>query len=100
MGKIMVEGIDEVEKAVALAALYNASQPLGMGFMHYDPAEMTVEEADKLLQEFSHFDYLKGRVMKLHFDKPVLDFRLYDRDNGEGAGLAAVMNAVTTPEKK
>lgn len=34
-----------VDKAAYLAALYNASQPQGMGFMHYDPTPMTREQA-------------------------------------------------------
>lgn len=44
--KISLAGLD---KAAVLAALYNASRPQGMGFMHYDPTPMTVKEASKIL---------------------------------------------------
>ena len=37
-----------LDKAKILAALYNASRPLGMGFMQYDPAPMATEEARDL----------------------------------------------------
>lgn len=42
--------IADLDKAEVLAALYNASKPQGMGFMHYDPAPMGVEEARQHLR--------------------------------------------------
>ena len=36
-------------KAAILAALYNASKPLGLGFMHYDPTPMTETEAEEII---------------------------------------------------
>ena len=60
--KIDLTGLD---KAEVLAALYNASRPLGMGFIHYDPAPMGKEEAAEYLEGGTYFDYLKGRVMKI-----------------------------------
>jgi hypothetical protein len=83
------------QKAKVLAALYNASKPLGMGFMHFDPAPMTEAEAAEILSEREHFDYLKGRVMKLSLSGESFDPRLYDRDNGEGAAARAVAAALT-----
>lgn len=76
-------------KAEVLAALYNASQPLGMGILHYDPTPMTVEQAQSIIDEYKshntqYFDYLKGRVMKIDLSGDTLDPRLYDRDNGQG----------------
>jgi len=85
--KISLEGLD---KAVVLAALYNASRPLGMGFMHYNPAPMTTEQARALLEGCTYFDYLQGRVMKVDLGGDVLDPWLYDRDNGQGAALRAI----------
>jgi len=81
-----------VDKAEVLAALYNASKPLGMGFLAFDPAPMTRDEAAVIL-ESSHtgyVDYCKGRVMKVDLSRDVLDPRLYDRDNGPGAALRAI----------
>ena len=87
MGTISLEGLD---KAEVLAALYNASTPLGMGFLHYDPVPMTADEARELLARSTCFDYLKGRVMKVDLSGDELDPWLYDRDNGDGAAMQAI----------
>ena len=79
------------DKAEVLAALYNASQPLGLGFLQADSNKMTTEEARELLSDGSgYFDYLKGRVMKVDLSGEELDPWLYDRDNGQGAAEAAI----------
>lgn len=95
-----VRGIDRAE---LLAALYNRARPLGMGFLHFDPADMTWGEAKRVLVEatvprFSggptaYFDYLRGRVMKINVLADDLDPWLYDRDNGTGA-VASVVEAL------
>ena len=77
--------ISRKDKAQVLAALYNASRPIGLGFLQYDPTPMTVEEARELLKQTTYFDYLKGRVMKVDLSGDELETRLYDRDNGDGA---------------
>ena len=77
-------------KPEVLAILYNNSKPLGMGFLHYDPKPMTVNEAKTLLEKGFHFDYLKGRVMKVDLSGDELDPWLYDRDNGQGAAQKAI----------
>lgn len=86
-----------LNKADVLAALYNASQPLGMGILHFDPKPMTREEAQQELvagcphpKGGVYFDYLKGRVMKVHIGGDFLDPFLYDRDNGPGAAARAI----------
>lgn len=86
-----------LNRAQALAALYNASKPRVMGILHYNPKPMTEEEAKELLGEKGcYFDYLAGRVMKLNFqaDNPSIEEWLYDRDNGPGAAQRAIDNAV------
>lgn len=79
-----IQGLD---KAAVLAALYNASKPQGMGFMHYEPQPMTVEEARQLLKSGqTYFDYVKGRVMKIDLKKDdEVDTWGYNRDNGADA---------------
>lgn len=57
--------ISNLSKGKVLAALYNASHPQGMGILHFNPAQMTEEEANGLLQQQTYFDYLMGRVMKV-----------------------------------
>ncbi len=86
MAMISLAGLD---KAAVLAALYNASRPQGMGFMHYDPKPMTVDEAQRIGAD-RYFDYLKGRVMKVDLSGDNLDPYLYDRDNGQGAAEKAI----------
>jgi hypothetical protein len=85
--------VNDTNRALVLAALYNASRPQGLGWIPYAPKDMTEEEAQGFLKDCDYFDYLKGRVMKIYMGKPgtaiELDFRLYDRDNGQGAGEQA-----------
>jgi len=68
---------------MVLAALYNASAPMGMGFLHYNPTPMTEKEAAKLLKKYKYFDYLYGRLMKVSFETEDVSFEMYNRDNGE-----------------
>lgn len=84
--------ISQHNKADVLRVLYDAAKPQGLGFLHFDPAPMTRDEADSLLKGGSnYFDYLKGRVMKVRIcDDGELDPRLYDRDNGNGAAARAI----------
>ncbi len=84
--------LKNLEKAAVLAALYNASKPLGRGHLHYDPSPMTVEEARTILKKSGdgEIQYLKGRVMKIDLSGAELETWLYDRDNGEGAAEKAL----------
>lgn len=83
--------IKGLNKAAVLAALYNASRPLGMGILHYTPDDMTSEQAEELLKKHQYFDYLQGRVMKVNLESDDgFEERLYDRDNGQGAAARAV----------
>ena len=83
--------ITGLSKAAVLAALYNASRPQGMGFMHYDPTPMTEAQAQSILDSgATYFDYLKGRVMKINLAKDEVETRLYNRDNGSSAAENAV----------
>jgi len=84
--------IKNADKAEVLCALYEASRPLGMGILHYVKGPLDKDEARTLLSESTSFDYLKGRVMKVHLDKDVFDTRLYDRDNGSEAAFNALAN--------
>ena len=77
-------------KPEVLAALYNASSPQGLGYLQYDKANMTIEEAAELLKSQTSFDYLKGRVMKIDFSGDEADTWGYNRDNGEGAAERVV----------
>jgi hypothetical protein len=78
--------IEGLKKAEVLKILYNNFRPLGMGFFHAENKDMTTEEASKILESQTDFDYLKGRVMKIDLssDKEFEEW-LYDRDNGKGS---------------
>jgi hypothetical protein len=95
--------IKGLKRPAVLAALYNASKPQGMGFMHYDPKPMTEEEAEKILNKVgTNFDYFKGRVMKIDLSKDEVNTGGYNRDNGPDAAEKAVAelvksNQVITP---
>lgn len=86
----MAINLNGANKAAVLAALYNASQPMGMGWLNATAAPMTQDEAEKLLKEQTYFDYLRGRVMKVDLSGDSLEERLYDRDNGHGAAYDAI----------
>ncbi len=61
---INIEGLD---KAELLAALYNNSQPLGLGFLKGLSNSMTLKDANVFIKEKGlSFDYLNGRVMKIN----------------------------------
>ena len=82
--------IAKLDKAAVLCALYDNARPLGMGFLHYTPEPMKLDEAKSLLERQTYFDYLKGRVMKVDLRGDEVDTWLYDRDNGQGTGQAAI----------
>ena len=82
---------EDLSKAEVLCALYNNAQCRGLGALHYKNEDLTVQEARKLLNNTTYFDYLFGRVLKIDLkdDKGFKEW-LYDRDNGEGAAQASL----------
>ncbi len=87
MSDVDISGLD---KGAVLAALYNASRPLGMGFMQYDPTPMTPEKGALLIQKQTAFDYLFGRVMKVDLVGDSFSPYSYDRDNGDGQAARVI----------
>lgn len=80
MTVIDISGLD---KAEVLAALYNGSKQLGLGFLHQQGADaLSVERAREELKSSHYFDYLHGRVMKILLSGDELETALYNRDNG------------------
>ena len=83
-----IKGLD---KAKVLKALYDHSHVQGLGFMHAaEEGTVTVESCAELLEKYTQFDYLHGRVLKVDLSGDEFDERLYDRDCGEGAAQRAV----------
>ena len=88
--------ITGISKTQLLIALYAGASPQGMGYLQYDPAPMTEQEATELMEAQSgRFDYVKGRVLKVNLSSDTLSPYLYDRDNGDGAcaRIVAVVKA-------
>lgn len=85
------------DPAAVLAALYNAAQPVNLGFLDYDPKRMTVDEARGVLLATRNFpDYVKGRPIKVNLRNMAnVDLFSYDRDQGgPGAGERAIKAAM------
>lgn len=86
--------LDKLNKAQALAALFNNAKTQGMGVLHYNPNHvMTEAEADAALAEGPYVDYLEGRVIKIDFAKysnNYIDVTQYNRDNGPNAAQDAL----------
>ena len=83
--------ISNLSKAKVLAALYNASKPQGRGFLHFEPAPMSEDEAQEIIDSGeTYFDYLKGRVMKVDLSGDTVDTWEYNRDNGSNAAETAI----------
>lgn len=101
VGEKMVN-IKGLNKADVLAALHNATKPLGLGWNHDLGRDMTVEEAQSIIKngiddmgfvKRGHlmFDYVKGRPIKTDISGDEFDPRLFDRDAGEeGAAQKAI----------
>ncbi len=93
---ISLEGLD---KPTVLAALFNGSQPQGLGFLQYNPEPMTAEQAQERFGDCSrYFDYLDGRVMKVDLAGDELYTGLYNRGNGAGAAEAIINLLESTGE--
>jgi hypothetical protein len=71
-----------------------------MGILHYTPEDMTVEEAEKILQGCSTFDYLNGRVMKINLKSNELATGLYNRDNGPNVAERVLQPLIEKAEKQ
>ena len=86
---------DGLGASQVLAEMYNNASPLGMGYLHAERNDMTVEEAAKLLSKTDDFDYVKGKPLKTSFDRfPLLNSFGYDRDQGGPGTLQKLVNAL------
>lgn len=109
--------ISGLDKAEVLKALYDNAKPQGLGFLHFDPAPMNIEEArgivghgdgnsagdypipegdwTKFGRKQLYFDYFKGRVMKVDIGEDTLSVSGYNRDNGDGAAQKALAHLLS-----
>ena len=89
-----------LSRAEALAALFNAAKPQGLGKLQYNASHVMDElEAEMILAKGEYVDYLEGRVIKTRFDSVIeVDTTFYDRDNGKDAGERALFEAIDKKE--
>lgn len=96
--------ITGLSKARILRALYNHTNliaPMAIFTGQSRSENMSVEEAQRIIDDRGsnlYFDYLHGRMIKTDIAPNVLDLRLYDRDNGQGAGETVILDEFTRPE--
>ena len=88
---VMIQ-IGNLSKASILASLYNASSPIGVGFVGAISGPVTMDDVsarDYINQRGGNlkFDYVYGRPIKVDLTGGSFDPRLYDRRNG-GVGVA------------
>ena len=84
-----------LDRAKVLKALYDHAKRQGLGILQYTPGPLTIEEAEKLLEERDRFDYVGGRVLKVDLKNPdCFCEALYDRDNGRGAARNAIASII------
>jgi len=89
--------IKDLDKAEVLKALYDHSHIQGLGFLQAVPeGTVTVEHCRELLKnnDSKYFDYLYGKVLKVHLSDDEFDETLYDRDNGPGAAYDAIQSII------
>jgi len=87
--------IKGMNKAEVLLALYQGSYMQGMSFLGFPGKEPTVEDCQTRLDMSTYIDYFFGRIIKCELKGDFVDFRLYDRDCGYGAGELAVLEYFT-----
>jgi len=107
----MSVNIKGVNKSVLLAALFNNSQVVGMGFLQAGrgPQVMTTEQAQQVFDALDngqqvhdngrvgrlyYFDYLFGRPLKVDLSFDEVDDWGYDRDNGGPGTLQQIVNVI------
>lgn len=75
--------ISRKEKTAVLIALFNNAIPKRAGKVNCnDYNEMTLEEANKILNKYTYLGYLHGRELRINFSSDMLDTSEYNKANG------------------
>lgn len=90
--------ISNKDRGAVLAALYNASTPVGAGFFQYNPMSWTPEIGDYFFHQFGterddgsvYFGYVVGRAVGVVFSDQLLYVRNYNYNNGARCAQRAV----------
>lgn len=97
--------ISDKDRNEVLAALYNASTPVGVGFMQYNPMSWTKEIAEMYFEHFGqpdngrviHFKWVMGRPLNCKFVDNLVYVAGYNNDNEWGLAQRAI---ATCPNKE
>lgn len=100
--------ISNKDRNEVLAALYNASTPIGMGFMQYNPMTWTKEIAAMYFEQFGKpnrdgnitFDYVMGRPLKCTFSDSLVYVAGYNNDNEPGLAQRAISTCPNIQQTK
>lgn len=100
--------ISNKDKNEVLAALYNASTPIGMGFAHYNPMPWTKEIASMYFDQFGKpddegvitFKWVMGRPLNCKFVGNLVYVAGYNNDNEWGLAQKAISTCPDLEKKK
>lgn len=96
------------DKNQVLAALYNASAPLGMGFAQYKPEPWDEEYAEmafkcvgeELADGSTYFSWVFGRPLKCKFKDNLVYVRAYNGNNAPHLAQRVISNIPDTYQKE
>ncbi len=100
--------ISNKDRNEVLAALYNASTPIGMGFSQYDPMPWTKEIAAMYFEYYGHpgddgaiaFKWVMGRPLNCMFVNNLVYVAGYNNDNEWGLAQRAISTCPNVEKKK
>ena len=100
--------ISDKDRNEVLAALYNASTPVGMGFVQYNPMPWTKEIASMYFEQFGQpdgdgviaFKWVMGRPLNCKFIENLVYVAGYNNDNEWGLAQRAISTCPNLDKKK
>lgn len=100
--------ISDKDMAEVLAALYNASTPIGFGFANYNPMSWTKEIAEIYIKKNAKpdfdgrigFKYIFGRPVHCFFENDLVYVRAYNCENEEGLAQRAIATCPNVVKKR
>lgn len=94
--------ITNVDMVKFVQKVYALSRPQGMGMMHFQPGDLSEEDAKSLIQEDGtvSMDYIRGRACKMHTSIKdgviVIGDKWYDHTDAQLAELLGHIGLVST----
>jgi len=100
--------ISNKDRNEVLAALYNASTPLGKGIMNYNPMPWTKEIASMYFDRYGKpdsdgiisFNWIMGRPVNCKFERNLVYVAGYNYENEEGLAQRAIATVPNIENKK